>query len=100
MEVATPGFLMEYGVRPNHIFVEYLIYPKEVSNTLWLGHKAELLAGFVVGTLALVFGWRLAGKCVHDLRFPPWQMATRTGSTGVIGGSHAQGRVRHSGIGR
>ncbi|MEN9502086.1 MAG: hypothetical protein RI964_1371 [Pseudomonadota bacterium] len=73
MEVATPGFLMEYGVRPNHIFVEYLIYPKEVSNTLWLGHKAELLAGFVVGTLALVFGWRLAGKCVHDLRFPPWQ---------------------------
>lgn len=73
MEVATPGFLMEYGVRPNHIFVEYLIYPKEVSNTLWLGHKVEVLAGFIAGVVVLIWGWRFAGKCVRDLHFPRWQ---------------------------
>ena len=30
MELATPPFIIEYGVRPNHLFVDYLIYPKEV----------------------------------------------------------------------
>ncbi len=72
MEMATPGFLLEYGLRPNQIFVEYLIYPKEVFNTLWLGHKLELAAGFVVGGLAVWLGWRLAGRCLQGLRFPRW----------------------------
>lgn len=73
MEVATPGFIFEYGVRPNHIFVEYLIYPREVSNTLWLGHKLELLAGLVVGVLAGWAGWWLAGVCLRQPVFPRWQ---------------------------
>lgn len=72
MEIATPGFLAEYGLRPNQIFVEYLIYPKEVFNTLWLGHKLELLAGLLVGAAALWGGWKLSGICLRGLHFPRW----------------------------
>ncbi len=70
MEAATPGFIVEYGVRPNHIFVEYLIYPREVFNTLWLGHKVELVAGVGIGLVAFVWGWHLAGKSLQYARFP------------------------------
>lgn len=45
LEFATPQFLYEYDSRPNRLFVEYLVYPREVSAMLWTGYK---------GTLALV----------------------------------------------
>lgn len=70
MEVASPGFIAEYGVRPNHVFVEYLIYPQEVFNTLWLGHKLELIAGLSIGALTAWLGWKLAGSCLKDLFYP------------------------------
>ncbi|WP_028357361.1 LTA synthase family protein [Brackiella oedipodis] len=39
MELATPQFMMEYDLRPNRLFVEYLQHPKEVSTMLWRGYK-------------------------------------------------------------
>ena len=30
VELSTPPFMQEYGVRPNQLYVEYLIYPKEL----------------------------------------------------------------------
>lgn len=45
LEFATPQFLYEYDSRPNRLFIEYLVYPREVSAMLWTGYK---------GTLALV----------------------------------------------
>ena len=30
MELATPAFIETYDFRPNRLFIEYLIYPKEV----------------------------------------------------------------------
>ncbi len=44
LEVATPGFINEYDVRPNHIFVEYLKYPNEVFSMLWRGFKVEIFS--------------------------------------------------------
>ena len=38
MELATPSFMAEYGLRPNRLFLEYLIYPEEVGMTLLRGH--------------------------------------------------------------
>lgn len=35
MEVSTPAFVMQYDLRPNRLFVEYLEYPREVLSTLW-----------------------------------------------------------------
>ena len=34
LEISTPSFVTEYGVRPNRLYVEYLIYPKEVLSML------------------------------------------------------------------
>lgn len=42
MELATPWFIDEYGLRPNILFVKYLIYPQEVSAMLWSGYKLPL----------------------------------------------------------
>ncbi len=48
------SFIMEYDVRPNRLFVEYLVYPKEVFGMLWSGYKLELFIGAVV-SLATIF---------------------------------------------
>ncbi len=58
-EAATPGFILEYGVRPNHIYVQYLEYPREIFATLWHGHKVALLLSIVGTALTVVAGWKL-----------------------------------------
>ncbi|EGM77329.1 phosphoglycerol transferase family protein, alkaline phosphatase superfamily [Rheinheimera sp. A13L] len=45
MELATPAFILQYDIRPNRLFVEYLKYPKEVLSTLWFGFRMPLLFG-------------------------------------------------------
>ncbi len=54
MEAATPGFILEYDVRPNRIFVEYLKYPHEVFGMLWQGFKIELFFGLLMTAIAVV----------------------------------------------
>ena len=53
LEAATPGFIAEYDVRPNRLFVEYLKYPNEVIPMLWGGFKIHVFAsiGFVILTI-------------------------------------------------
>lgn len=53
LEAATPGFILEYDVRPNRIFVEYLKYPHEVFGMLWQGFKTELVFGLVMTLIAV-----------------------------------------------
>ncbi|WP_289007745.1 LTA synthase family protein, partial [uncultured Idiomarina sp.] len=49
MEISTPAFIMQYDLRPNRLFIEYLEYPKEVFSMLWAGFKPWLfLSGVVV----------------------------------------------------
>ncbi len=69
LEAATPGFIMEYDVRPNRIFVEYLKYPHEVMGMLWKGFKVHIFAG--VGFTVLAVMW---------MRYwmQPWQTAKST----------------------
>jgi len=52
MEVSTPQFIMQYDVRPNRLFVEYLSHPREVGATLWNGFRIALLLG-VAATIVL-----------------------------------------------
>lgn len=59
-EAATPSFVLEYGVRPNHIYVQYLVYPREVFSMLWHGHKLSLILGIALTLATLVAGYRLA----------------------------------------
>lgn len=62
-EAATPGFILEYGVRPNHLYVQYLIHPMEVIRTLWGGHKVELLLSLLVTCGTFAGGYILQGWC-------------------------------------
>ena len=65
MELATPAFILQYDVRPNRLFVEYLKYPKEVLSTLWFGFRLPLVLG-VGATLVLTWLMRWifrSGKC-------------------------------------
>jgi phosphoglycerol transferase MdoB-like AlkP superfamily enzyme len=75
LEASTPGFIMEYDVRPNRIFVEYLKYPKEIFNMLWRGFKVDIFAGLGF-TLLAIWGMR---------RFmQPWLVANKTWSNKKI----------------
>lgn len=67
LELATPGFMAEYGLRPNRLFLEYLVYPREVLATLWEGRRAQmLLAPVVLAVVALA-----AARGVRRLRVQP-----------------------------
>lgn len=59
LEVSTPQFIMQYDVRPNRLYIEYLKYPKEVFGTLWQGYRGMLLGG-VLALIALLWLGNLA----------------------------------------
>ena len=52
IENATLPFFAEYDVRPNFLFVEYLIYPKEVFTMLFSAYKLELFLAMVMMVVA------------------------------------------------
>ncbi|MDO6708887.1 LTA synthase family protein [Photobacterium sp. 1_MG-2023] len=89
MELATPTFITEYNLRPNRLFIEYLVYPKEVFSMLWVGYKAELALGLLGTLLTLVLGWKLSGYAVQDLTAPKWYwrpvLALAVVALGVMG---------------
>ncbi|WP_413472954.1 LTA synthase family protein [Shewanella baltica] len=72
LEASTPAFIEEYGIRPNRLYVEYLIYPKEVLSMLWAGRKLELIFSVLLTIGTLWGGWVLSGKLTKNLRFPRW----------------------------
>ncbi|MDP1932052.1 MAG: LTA synthase family protein [Gammaproteobacteria bacterium] len=53
LEAATPGFIAEYDVRPNRLFVEYLKYPREVFSMLWKGFRIHIIFGLLVTVLSI-----------------------------------------------
>ena len=62
LELATPGFMAEYGLRPNRLFIEYLVYPREVFSTLWHGRPWQLVLAPVMVAVAFWLGLRLAWR--------------------------------------
>ena len=72
LEASTPAFMGEYGLRPNRIFVEYLIYPQEVAATVAKGHAGSALATMLATALAGVFAWRwLRPRFMESTRHSP-----------------------------
>lgn len=53
-EVLTPEFIDQYDTRPNKIFIEYLIYPKEIATMLFKARPWTI--AIVVPVLALIIG--------------------------------------------
>jgi phosphoglycerol transferase MdoB-like AlkP superfamily enzyme len=75
MELATPSFLKEYGVRPNRLFIEYLIYPRELIGLLWGHYKWPIFIAIIVLPLTAVSVWRLYGSLARDLQ--DWRFTKR-----------------------
>jgi len=73
MEVSTPQFLVEYDTRPNRLYFEYLVHPKEVAAMLWHGYAGIVFAAFVVLMLATWAGMRLFKAGRAERRLPLWQ---------------------------
>ena len=57
-EAITPTFILEYDLRPNRLFIEYLIYPKEVFSMLFTGYKIEILSCIII----IIFTTKLSMK--------------------------------------
>lgn len=72
LEASSPSFIAEYGFRPNRLYVEYLVYPKEVLSMLWAGRKGELILSTLITLGTLWGGWWLSGKLTQYIRFPRW----------------------------
>lgn len=95
MELATPPFIMEYDLRPNRLFVEYLIYPKEVFGMLWSGYKLELFIGLIGSVATLWFGWKWSGKVTAQTQQVKWRwrpvLAVAVVILGVLGARSSLG---------
>ncbi len=72
LEASTPSFIQEYGIRPNRLYIEYLIYPKEVLSMLWAGRKVELIFAALLSLTTLWGGWKLSGSLLKNIRYPRW----------------------------
>lgn len=79
-EAATPGFILEYGVRPNHLYVQYLMYPREVFSTLWGGHKAALFSSLFLMALSACLSFRLVTYLLHPFILP----SVKAGAAGLV----------------
>lgn len=55
LELATVGFISEYDVRPNRLFVEYLKYPKEVCAMLWRGFRWHVLICLAASAISIYY---------------------------------------------
>lgn len=77
LELATPGFMGEYGLRPNRLFLEYLIYPREVFSTLWNGRPLQVILAPLAVLAALWVSWKAARGLFARARpaAPVWQRA-------------------------
>ncbi len=63
-ELATPAFIIEYDLRPNRLFIEYLIYPKEVASMLFKGHLLELILASVGLFIGAKVSWFFINRVV------------------------------------
>ncbi|MBU2024922.1 MAG: LTA synthase family protein [Gammaproteobacteria bacterium] len=73
MEASTPPFIEEYSLRPNRLFVEYLLYPKEVFSMLIEGHKLTLLLTSLISTITVILAYQFFRKQrIVKLPQPKW----------------------------
>lgn len=79
LEMATPNFINEYDTRPNKLFLDYLIYPKEVLGTLFKSYLLSIIATLMIVTLfiyfltkyrKLLFGIRPSNDKIKLIAFP------------------------------
>ncbi|MGO4820924.1 LTA synthase family protein [Flavobacterium sp. W21_SRS_FM3] len=61
IELASHDFIKEYDTRPNKLFIDYLIYPREVMGTLVKSYLGSMVFSFFFLALALIYSIKKAG---------------------------------------
>lgn len=74
LEAATPTFISEFDSRPNRLFIEYLVHPKEISSMLAVGYKGQLalVAVALVGA-GILARWLFKPPIALPPRTSPWK---------------------------
>lgn len=75
MECSTPAFINKYDTRPSRIFIDYLVYPREVFSTL-IGEYASVMT---IVALAAVITAGLSARFFFAAfrRLPAWSARRR-----------------------
>jgi phosphoglycerol transferase MdoB-like AlkP superfamily enzyme len=72
MELSTRDFINEYDTRPNNLFVDYLIYPKEVIGTLLKSYLVSVIITFIVLAIGLYWSFKKGGRLFYP-KFTPYK---------------------------
>ena len=62
MELATPPFVRQYGIRPDRRFFEYLDHPHEVFSTIWADYKGMLILSIAIVAFTIWAVWSMSQK--------------------------------------
>ena len=65
MELSTLDFINQYDTRPNRLFLDYLIYPKEVVGTLFKSYLPSLIITTILLGVALFFAFKHGKKLFY-----------------------------------
>ena len=95
LEVSTPQFIMEYDTRPNRLFVEYLVSPREVMTMLWLGYKEVLAVAAVLLVGAAWLSFRLFPATLPGRRMGLWWRPLATAGLALALALVARGTLDH-----
>ncbi|RTL13949.1 MAG: alkaline phosphatase family protein [Flavobacteriaceae bacterium] len=69
MELSTLDFINQYDTRPNRLFLDYLIYPKEVVGTLLKSYLSSLIITTILLGIALFFAFKHGKKIFYPIDF-------------------------------
>lgn len=62
MEIATPNFMVQFDTRPNRLFLDYLIYPKEIIGTLLKSFLFSMIFTLIIMGVSLFFIIKYSSK--------------------------------------
>jgi len=65
VELATPDFVRQYDTRPNKIFLDYLIYPREVIGTLLKSYLTSIIITFLILGIVIYLAFKKGKKYFH-----------------------------------
>ena len=65
VEMATPDFVRQYDTRPNKVFLDYLIYPKEVVGMLLKSYLTSIIITFLILGVVLYFALKKGKSLFH-----------------------------------
>ena len=68
MECSTPSFVDQFDSRPNILFLEYLVHPREVGATLWAAYKLPIIVAVLFVTVITLVNSRQIGRLVTPIR--------------------------------